>query len=94
MDPIQFAAFVDELQLIQKEAGALGDVWQGVKRVAMTDIGGPAGVLKPAETIAQHVKSPGKATAAFKNFDMDKARAAADARMARRASGAAPAFSV
>lgn len=62
MDAITMHAFSDELQKI-KEAGFL----DSVKRIAMTDVGGPKGILQPAGQIAQNakVKKPGADFAAW-----------------------------
>ena len=57
--------FVDELERI-KEAGPL---WESVKRVATTDLGGPQGVVKPIQNILHGAgtaaKGPSKGFQAF-----------------------------
>lgn len=84
MNAVMLHAMVDEFQKISmagcgpkyKDSGfmdTLGDVASKVKSVAMTNVGGPQGILAPAGQIAANAKPRGGPSAGFLKFQQQNA---------------------
>lgn len=68
---VMMAAMADEfakIALAEKDSGFLGDIASKVKQVAMTDVGGPKGILQSAQTAMQNGAPKGGPSKGFQAF--------------------------
>jgi hypothetical protein len=64
-----------KLSSMEVDAGFLGDIAQKVKSVAMTDVGGPKGILQPAGQAAANAAPKGVKSKGFAAFQQQRAAA-------------------